>query len=468
MSLAMVEPMTGEEAYREQLRGLRVTVVGLARSGIAACHLLQQLGASVTATDAKLMGALSPSVEELTKSGVRLFLGSHPHEAIRDSELIVVSPGVPSDLPLLEMARHQRVPIIGEIELAWRVMEAPVIAITGTNGKTTTTALTGALLGGSAQPVFVGGNIGHPLSLDALSIPRDALVVAEVSSFQLETIEQFRPRVAAVLNLTPDHLDRYPSVAAYREAKARIFLNQTEEDWAILNADDPEAPWFAEQTLAKVVYFSTRREPSEGVFCQNDWIVARLNHRELEICPVSEVQLLGRHNLENVLAAAACALLAGRPPDHLRQVIGAFRGVPHRLEAVRELNGVAYYNDSKATNVSSTLKAFESFTRPIVLIAGGLGKGQDFAPLGAHARGKVRMAVLIGNDRDALRAALTGTETIEDASSLEEAVLKARHAARPGEVILFSPACASFDMFRDYEHRGDTFKSLVNALVNDA
>ncbi|HLC40160.1 MAG TPA: UDP-N-acetylmuramoyl-L-alanine--D-glutamate ligase, partial [Methylomirabilota bacterium] len=388
-----------------------------------------------------------------------------PKEALHGSELVVVSPGVHSDLPLLVEARIRGISVISEVELAWRVTEADCIAITGTNGKTTTTALTGALLEGGARPVVVGGNIGRPLSQEALSMPKRGIVVAELSSFQLETIEHFQPRVAVMLNLTPDHLDRYPSFAAYRDAKARIFLNQTTQDRAILNADDAEVARFANKTMARTIYFSASRELVEGVFVAlNGWIMARLDGRDLAICPVVEVPLLGRHNLENVVAATACALWAGVDPTVIRRAIKEFRGVPHRLEWVRGFDGVAYYNDSKATNVASALKAIESFAKPIVLIAGGLGKGQDFRELAEGARGKVRSTILIGKDRAHLKSALNGVTEVEEVESLEEAVLRARRIAKPGEVVLLSPACASFDMFRDFEHRGDAFKALVLAL----
>jgi UDP-N-acetylmuramoylalanine--D-glutamate ligase len=439
--------------------------VGLARSGVAACHLLTELGAHVSATDAKPMEELSPSVRELGRIGVTLFVGGHPKEALYRSELVVVSPGVRSDLLLLVEARNRGIAVISEVELAWRVTEADCIAITGTNGKTTTTALTGALLEGGARPVVVGGNIGRPLSQEARSMPKHGIVVAELSSFQLETIEHFQPRVAVMLNLTPDHLDRYPSFAAYRDAKARIFVNQTSQDRAILNADDAEVAWFANKTTARTLYFSASRELIEGVFVAwNGWIMARLEGRDLAICPVVEIPLLGRHNVENVVAATACALWAGVDPTVIRRAIKEFRGVPHRLEWVRELDGVAYYNDSKATNVASALKAIESFAKPIVLIAGGLGKGQDFSKLAVGARGKVRSTILMGKDRATLKAALKGVTEVEEVESLEEALLRAQHIAKPGEVVLLSPACASFDMFRDFEQRGDVFKALVLAL----
>jgi UDP-N-acetylmuramoylalanine--D-glutamate ligase len=451
------------EAFREWLNGRKVSVVGLARSGIAACRLLRALGAEVTASDVKPLPALVPEARSLEALGVAVAGGGHPAEFLEGAEMVVVSPGVPAGLPILDSVRQSGTQVIGELELAWRVMEASFIAITGTNGKTTTTALAGALLKAGERPVLVGGNIGSPLSARALDFPADGLVVAEVSSFQLETAELFRPRVAVLLNVTPDHLDRHPTFEAYAEVKARIFLNQTEEDIAVINADDPVASAAARRARAEVVLFS-RRQLSRGVFVRNGWIVGALEERAEEVCPLKEIPLRGEHNVENVLAATACALWAGIPAPRVRAAIAGFPGVEHRIERVRDLGGVAYYNDSKGTNVASTIKAIESFSEPVILIAGGRGKGQDFAPLAARARGRVRRAVLIGEDRKKISAALQPEVPSEEAGSLEEAVERARALARPGEVVLLSPACASFDMFENFEHRGRIFKALVNAF----
>jgi len=352
--------------------------------------------------------------------------------------------------------------VIGEIELAWRVMEAELIAVTGTNGKTTTTALLGVILREQIRPLLVGGNIGTPLAAHALDFPADGIVVAEVSSFQLETIEAFRPWVAAVLNLAPDHLDRHGSFAAYVGAKARIFENQTEEDCAVLNFDDAPAAALAVRTKGRVIFFSRQRSLERGVFCHDGWIMARLNGHLEPICPLGEISLRGQHNVENILAATACALWTGMAAASVRRAIAAFRGVPHRLEWVRDIRGVAYYNDSKGTNVASTIRALESFTEPVILIAGGVGKEQDFAPLAEAALGRVRLAVLIGQDRGRIERALaTASIPKATAGSLEEAVKLASSAARPGEVVLLSPACASFDMFESFEQRGDAFKAAV-------
>jgi len=448
-------------AYRKSLLGRTVSVVGLARSGVAACLLLRRLGAVVLASDAKPRSALGGEVPTLEAEGVRVSAGGHPAEAFGGAELVVVSPGVPKDLPVLQEIRQKGLAVIGELELAWRVMEAQVIAITGTNGKTTTTALSVALLREQSRPVLVAGNIGTPLSAHALTFPPDGIVVAEVSSFQLETIETFRPRVAAILNLTADHLDRHGSFDEYVRAKLRIFENQTEADCAVLNADDPVTAQLASRTKAPVVFFSRIRPLDHGVFCQEGWIVARLNGDVERICPVSEIFLRGTHNLENVLAATACALWTGIAPEPLRRAIGLFRGVEHRIEWVRDLQGVAYYNDSKGTNVASTIKALESFSEPVILIAGGRGKGQDFGPLAEAARGRVRCLILIGEDREKIRRCLGEAIASAFAESMEDAVRMAREWARPGEVVLLSPACASFDMFENFEHRGAAFKAAV-------
>ncbi|HSL51056.1 MAG TPA: UDP-N-acetylmuramoyl-L-alanine--D-glutamate ligase [Candidatus Deferrimicrobiaceae bacterium] len=452
--------------YRRSLAGKTVSVVGLAKSGVAAARLIRRLGGRVLASDSSPLEALSSEARALEREGCALWTGGHPDEAFRGAELVVVSPGVPLELPALAAVRARGALIIGELELAWRVMEADVIAITGTNGKTTTTALTGELLRTQVRPVLVGGNIGTPLAEHALEFPGDGIVVAETSSFQLDTVDRFRPRVGAILNITPDHLDRHGTFERYVDAKARMFANQTPTDCAVLNADDPVTAGLGGRARGRVIWFSRLTTLTHGVFIYDGWIVAKLNGSTERICPVSEITLRGQHNVENVLAATACALWTGMAPSAIRRGIAAFRGVAHRIERVHDERGVVYYNDSKGTNVDSTIKALESFTEPIVLIAGGKGKGQDFGPLAAAARGRVRHAVLIGQDRDRIRAALEPAGVpVEDAESMDEAVRRAREAARVGDVVLLSPACASFDMFRNFEHRGDVFRAVVRALV---
>jgi UDP-N-acetylmuramoylalanine--D-glutamate ligase len=461
--------MTAERgpAYRQWLAQQTVAVVGLARSGVAAARLIRRLGGRVLASDSGARESLTPEAVQLEALGCTLFAGGHPEAAFAGAELVVVSPGVPLELPSLEAVRVRGVPIIGELELGWRVMEADLIAITGTNGKTTTTALTGELAAGTMRPVLVGGNIGTPLCAQALDFSADGLVVAEASSFQLDTTERLRPRVAAVLNLTPDHLDRHRTFERYVDAKAKIFANQTAADCAVLNADDAVTATLASRTQAGVLWFSRVKALERGVFVRDGWVVAKLNGHVEEICPLAEITLRGQHNVENVLAATACALWTGLPPHTIRRRIGVFRGVSHRIERVDEERGVVYYNDSKGTNVASTIKALESFTEPIVLIAGGKGKGQDFSPLAAAARGRVRQAVLIGADRGAIRVALEAAGvSCADAASMREAGATARSLARAGDVVLLSPACASFDMFDNFEHRGEVFMTVVHELTH--
>ena len=462
-SSALLESSRGR-SWREALAGRSVTVVGLARSGVAACRLLQALGARVTGTDARAAAALSPEARALATEGVRLVVEGHFPEAFAGAELVVVSPGVPADHPALAGCRARGVPVLGEVELAFRTMTAEFVAITGTNGKTTTTALTGALLAESGRTVLVGGNIGRPLAAEALGFPADGWVVAEVSSFQLETTDAFRPRVAAVLNVTPDHLDRHGSLAAYAEAKARIFRSQGPEDWAVLNADDPGAAALASRVKARLLWFSRRAPVTQGAFVRDGWVTLRLGRGDQAVCPVGEIFLRGAHNLENVLAATACAGALGVPPERLRLVIRAFRAVPHRIEWIRERAGVAFYNDSKGTNVDATLKALAAFDEPIVLIAGGRDKGQRFDALADAARGRVKAAIVIGEGRATLGPALRAVTRVEDAASMGEAVRRAAALAVAGDVVLLSPACASFDLFRDYEHRGQVFAEEVRAL----
>ena len=457
--------MTRGPEFVSSLSRRHAIVVGLARSGVAATRLLRAAGAEVLAVDDKPAAALGETVAEVEGMGARLALGPDGAVSLHGVDLVVVSPGVPLNARVPAAARAAGVPVIGELELGWRTMEADTIAITGTNGKTTTTTLTGALLAEQVRPVLVAGNIGTPVTAHALTFPADGLVVAEVSSFQLESIEAFQPRVAVVLNLAPDHLDRHGTFAAYAEAKARIFTNQTASDCAVLNADDEATRALADRTRAQIVWFSRRRTLERGIFVKDGWVTAKLSAHTEEISPVSEIAMRGAHNVDNVLAASACALWTGIAPERIRRGIAHFRGVPHRIEYIRDFRGVHYYNDSKGTNVDSTLRALESFTEPIVLIAGGKGKGQDFLPLARAAHSRVRQAILIGQDAPIIATALERSRVpVTRKASLAEAVTEASEVAGPGEVVLLSPACASFDMFDNFEHRGDVFRMLVQAL----
>ena len=449
------------------LKGKRVTVVGLARSGAAAIELLLREQAVVAVTDRKPAAELGEWTARFAPGTVRWFLGGHPDEAFRGAELIVLSPGVPAAIEPLRAARSRGVPVWSEIELAARRLAAPITAITGSNGKSTTTALTGAILRAAGRRTFVGGNLGVPLS-DATT-PGAAWdeVVVEVSSFQLETVETFRPAVAALLNITPDHLDRYPDPAAYAAAKFRLFERQRREDAAVLNADDPACRDAARLggIAARRVWFSRLApQPGDAVWVEGGAIVSRLADRRGDICPVERLRIAGVHNLENALAASAIALLRGVEPAIIARALGEFEGLEHRLEFVRELRGVTYINDSKGTNVGAVQKSLEGFSRPVILIAGGVAKGADFTALRPAVERRVKRAVLIGQARPQMRKALEGATTVTEADDLREAVRLAAESAAPGDVVLLSPACASFDLFKDFEDRGRQFKALVRAI----
>ena len=458
-------PERGPE-YRRWLSGATVSVVGLARSGVAAARLIRRLGGRVLASDSGPAASLPPAARSLESAGCRLWTGGHPREAFADADLVVVSPGVPLTLPALASARARGVPVIGELELGWRAMESDVIAITGTNGKTTTTALTGELLRAQVRPTLVAGNIGTPLSEHALDFPADGLVVAEVSSFQLESTDRFHPRVAAVLNITPDHLDRHGSMADYVEAKARIFANQTPSDCAVLNFDDPLAARLAMRAPSHILWFSRLRPLDHGVFVRDGWIVAKLNGHVESICPVAEVMLRGQHNVENVLAATACALWTGMSPEAIRRGVAGFRGVEHRIERVWDDRGVDLLQRLQGHQCRLDDQGARELHR-----AGGPDRRREGQGAGLRAprRGRPRprpprRAHRRGPRQAAGPLASVGIAT-EDASTMEDAVRRARGAARVGDVVLLSPACASFDMFENFEHRGRAFKAAVRALA---
>ena len=462
-----------------ELKGKRVTVVGLARSGVAAARLLHTVGAHVSVADAKDATELSDALSGLDTRQMDVRVGAGYERALDDAQLVVISPGVPSGLDMLQRARQRGVRIVAELELASWFLRAPILAVTGTNGKSTTVTLLGLLLQASDKRVFLGGNLGTPLSEAALTAYQHALgtagssdpyeyIVAEVSSFQLETIERFHPWVASVLNISADHLDRYPSLSDYVSTKAKIFANQTAEDIALLNLDDEQVMGMRDRTRARVVGFSTSARRSgktyEGVYVEGDRILTTVGGRPEEIGRRKDICLIGPHNLANALAALAVAEVCGCPREVLRREIGNFRGVEHALEPVREWRGIQFINDSKGTNVDATIKALESFDGPIILIAGGRSKGSDFARLLEPVRRSVKRVVLIGESAPRIREALRGFGEVTDATSLQEAVETACRAAQGGDVVLLSPACASFDMFADYQDRGRQFKTLVAAL----
>jgi len=443
----------------------RVTVVGLGRSGAAACKLLVSRGALVTGSDHRPAEEIETNLADLERRGVRCEFGRHRLETFLQADLIILSPGVDSNLPLLQQARSQGVRVWSEIELAFRATEAPFVAITGTNGKSTTTTLIGLMVKHAGKKAIVAGNIGTALCDVVPGLSPEYWVVAEISSFQLETIEAFRPQVALLLNVTPDHLDRYADLAQYSGAKARIFLNQQSHDMAILNADDPLTVEAGAQGKARQIFFSQRQAVKEGAFLKEETFWLRLGGKGEAICSRQDLKIRGAHNTENVLAALAAAGLLGVPSHSMREVLKQFGGLEHRLEAVAEIAGVQYINDSKGTNVGATVKSLESFPAgKVVLIAGGLDKGADFRPLIPPVKERVKATILIGQAREKLQATLQGVCPVQEAASLEGAVEAAATLAAQGDVVLLSPACASFDMFRDFEERGRAYKAAVKRL----
>ena len=448
-----------------ELKNKRVLVVGLGRSGAASAIFLQEHGAKVTVSDAKSETQLQQEIAALLDRGVSIETGRHGERTFRDQDLIVVSPGVPSDQPQLQHARSLGIPVIGEVELAFRFLKGRILAITGSNGKTTTTTLVGEILAKSGKKTLVGGNIGTPvISLVSQSTP-ESFVVLEISSFQLETIEQFRPWIAAILNITPDHLDRHHTFQAYVDAKVRIFENQQADDFAVLNADDPTCLALKDRVKSSLYWFSRRHPVERGAQIAGDQIVFRQNDREEKVLGRQDIQLKGAHNLENVLAAVSMTMLAGCPAEQVRRAVMEFHAVEHRLELVTTVNGIAFYNDSKATNVDATVKALESFPGKIHIILGGKDKGSDYTVLNLLLRERVRATYLIGAAADKIASQIQGSTPLVRSGTLERAVRQAFEAATSGDIVLLAPACASFDQFQSYEHRGRVFKELVHSLT---
>jgi UDP-N-acetylmuramoylalanine--D-glutamate ligase len=455
------------------LKNKRVLVVGLGRSGVASAFFLQDRGAKVTVSDSKSEAQLQNEIAALLDRGVSIETGQHGERTFRDQDLIVVSPGVPSDQPQLQHARSLGIPVIGEVELAFRFLQGRVIAITGSNGKTTTTALTGEILAKSGKKTLVGGNIGTPvISLVDQSSP-ETLAVLEISSFQLETIQEFRPWIAAILNITPDHLDRHRTFQAYVDAKARIFENQRPAgvagnqpagDFAVLNADDPTSAALKAKVQGSLCWFSRKKPVESGACLEGEKIVFRHNGQQQTVLARNEIQLKGAHNLENVLASVTMSMIAGCAPEHVRRAVTEFRAVEHRLELVATINGVGFYNDSKATNVDATVKALESFPGKIHIILGGKDKGSDYTVLNPLLRERAKRVYLIGAATEKIASQIQGAAPLERSGTLERAVRRATEAASSGDVVLLAPACASFDQFENYEHRGRVFKELVLAL----
>jgi len=452
-----------------EYRGKTALVAGAGKSGQASARFLLDCGARVILTDTRSEDALRNEIAALPSFAARsgelvLELGGHRDESFARCDFVVVSPGIPLSLPFFEVSRKAGIPIIAEVELAYRHLKGKIIGITGSNGKTTTTTLVSDLLNGAGLKAHAAGNIGTPLISFARDSSDSDFYSVELSSFQLESISAFRPFIGSVLNLTPDHMDRYAGFEDYIAAKQRIFMNQGETDFAVLNADDPRTAALAAKMHAKTAQFSRLRIAEHGAFVRNDRVIFRNEDGEKDLFAVSAISLKGSHNLENVLAACTIAILAGVSPDSLEDSIRKFKGVEHRIEWVRELDGVPYYNDSKATNVDAAMKALESFPGNIVLIAGGRDKAGNFSALRILVQQRVKHLVLMGEAADKIRQALSGTVDMSKAPSMIEAVSMCRSLARPGDVVLLSPACASFDMFDNYEHRGRVFKDAVRSM----
>jgi len=451
-----------------ELRGKRVLVVGLGKSGVASALFLKLRGARVTVSDTKTEDELRAEIPVLLDHGITVETGEHGERTFHGQDLIVVSPGVSVDALPIVQARTSGEPIIGEIELAAQFLPGRIVAITGSNGKTTTTTLTGEILTAGGLPTLVGGNIGTPaISLVERAKP-DHIIVLEVSSFQLETIQTFRPKMAVILNITPDHLDRHRTFAAYAGAKARIFENQQADDFAVLNADDPNCVALAEGIRAHICWFSRKKEVQQGASVQDGRIGFRDAGGKREIMLVSEIPLKGAHNLENVLAAICAGALMGVKPEHIRRAVQQFKAVEHRLEYVATIRGVDYYNDSKATNVDATIKALESFPANIHLILGGKDKGSDYTVLNDLLRERVKRVYTIGAAAEKIESHIKGAAEIVPAETLDDAVRRAAAVAQAGDVVLLAPACASFDQFDNYEHRGRVFKEVVHTLAEQA
>ena len=447
------------------MKNKKVLVFGSGISGIGAGKLLEQVGASVVLYDGKETldkEVLKAQLGDDTKA--EIILGELSEEVMETLDLVVMSPGVPTDLPVVLKMRDMGIPIWGEVELAYTYGKGDVLAITGTNGKTTTTALLGEIMKNYKESVFVVGNIGNPYTAAALEMREDSVAVAEMSSFQLETIHEFRPKVSAILNITPDHLNRHHTMEAYIKAKEDI-KNQTKEDTCVLNYEDEVTRKIGENVKANVLYFSSQRKLDRGIYLDDGNIILRQDE-EILVCNVNELKLLGTHNYENVMAAVAMAAAYGTPMEVIRRTIKEFAGVEHRIEFVREKDGVAYYNDSKGTNPDAAIKGIQAMNRPTVLIGGGYDKDSEYEEWIQAFDGKVKLLVLVGATKEKIAEAAerVGFVSYVMADSFEEAVEKCIEAAEPGDAVLLSPACASWGMFKNYEERGDKFKELVNCL----
>jgi UDP-N-acetylmuramoylalanine--D-glutamate ligase len=447
-----------------ELKGKKVLVVGLGKSGLAAALFLRRRGAHVTVSDVRSAEALAKDIPALLEEGIMVETGGHGLLTFRRQDLIVVSPGVPLNTPELAQVKSFGLPVIGELELAARFLKGKTLAITGSNGKTTTTALVGEILEKAGMPTLVGGNIGVPVVALIDQSTDETWSVLEVSSFQLESTERFHPVIAVILNITPDHLDRHGSFENYALAKERIFAAQHENDFVILNADNARAAQAAARSVARVYFFSIEHSVLQGAWVEDGYLVYRGGKDQPieKIMPLSGIPLKGSHNVENVLAAVCASRLAGATAEQIRSGVEGFQAVEHRLEFVAKINGVDFYNDSKATNVDATAKAVAAFSAGIHLIMGGKDKNSDYTQLSQLLRANVRGIYTIGSAAAKIENELRGVVPILSCETLDNAVSAAASAARPGEVVLLAPACSSFDQFEDYEQRGKVFKELVN------
>lgn len=445
----------------------KVLVLGAGISGSSVAHVLQQQGAQVILSDAKSADALqNRDFQVITEAGVQLALGRQDEELLVGIDYVVVSPGISINIPLIKAAEAKGITVMSEIEVAYQLCPVAMMAITGTNGKTTTTTLIGEMVKTMNQQVVVGGNIGLALSQEVAQVSDSGIVVAEISSFQLEGIIDFHPHIAAILNITPDHLDRHKSMENYIKMKERVFSKQTADDYVVLNYDDVTVRDMSNRARSTVFYFSRQEELSAGIFVKDGIITIRWAGNTVEVCPITQIQMRGDHSIENVLAACAVAFLAGVAAGDMAKVILGFTGVEHRIEMVTTINGVSYYNDSKATNPESSIKALEAFEKNIILIAGGYDKKTDLTEFMKLAQNKVDHLILLGEAKDRFHLAATefGVREIHEVGSLAEGVTLAHQLANIPQVVLLSPACASYDMFSGYEERGRIFKQLVLAL----
>jgi len=448
-----------------ELKGKKVLVVGLGKSGLAAALFLRRRGAQVTVSDVRSAEALAQDIPALLEEGIMVETGGHGLLTFRRQDLIVVSPGMPLMTPEIAQVKSFGLPVIGELELAARFIKGKMLAVTGSNGKTTTTTLLGEILQASGQPTLVGGNIGVPVVSLVEESTDETWSVLEVSSFQLESTDEFHPRIAVILNITPDHLDRHGSFENYALAKERIFAAQDEHDSVVLNADNSRAAQAAARSHAQVYWFSVEHAVERGAWLEDGYVVYRhgADAAEERVMPLKEIPLKGTHNVENVLAAVCAARLAGADAETIRRAVKDFHAVEHRLEYVATINGVEYYNDSKATNVDATEKAVAAFASGIHLILGGKDKGSDYTTLTPLLRERVSAVYTIGSAAAKIESQLRGVISLHSCETLHNAVNAAATAARPGDVVLLAPACSSFDQFDNYEHRGRIFKELVRA-----